>query len=360
MKKSGGLNVAVVGATGAVGKQVFSILKQRGFPVKELRAFASSRSVGKVLEWSGRTLTCEALAKGCFAGIDVVFFDASDEVSQEWVPEAASAGAWVVDNSAAFRMASDISLMVPEVNGALLDERLARSNRGEKLDWRERVVAGPNCSTVQLVVPLQAIQARWGLKRVVVSSYQSVSGAGAAAMDELSEQAASVLDGKPAAPRIFTHQIAFNCIPQIGGFKGDGYTSEEKKIIDESRKILGLPGLRVTATAVRVPTFSCHAESVNIETERPFEISEVRRALEEMPGIRVIDDPSKGRYPLNVTAPGDSVEQGTGNDPVYVGRIRRDDSLENGLNLWVVSDNLRKGAALNAIQIGEVIARALL
>ena len=195
---------------------------------------------------------------------------------------------------------------------------------------------------------------------MVVSSYQSVSGAGAAAMDELTLQARTVLDGGAAAPRIFPHQIAFNCIPQIGGFKDDGYTSEERKIMDETRKILGLPGLRVTATAVRVPTYSCHAESVNIETERPFEIEEVRRALVEMPGVNVIDEPAKGRYPLNVIAPGDSVEQGTGNDPVYVGRIRRDDSAENGLNLWVVSDNLRKGAALNAIQIGEVIARALL
>ncbi len=341
------LTVAVVGATGAVGRALLSILEERNFPVGELVPFASARSEGKPIRFAGREFKCRALKTGCFKGVDIAFFDASDAVSKEWVPQAADAGAWVVDNSGAFRMDSDIPLVVPEVNGGLL---AARTRSGST---RERIVAGPNCSTVQLVVALEPIRARWGLRRVVVSSYQSVSGAGTAAMDELTTQTSGVLSKTPVAPNVFPHQIAFNCIPQIGGFSGalgaEGYTSEEQKIMLESRKILALPQLRITATAVRVPTYLSHCESVQIECDKPFEVAEVRSVLETADGVQVLDRPENSQYPMAIT--------GAGQDPVFVGRLRRDISVENGLSLWVVSDNLRKGAALNAVQIGEVLVQ---
>jgi len=335
--------VAVVGATGAVGQQLLSILAARKFPVTDLIAFASARSLGKDLQYAGRKVPCQVMKPGCFDGIDFAFFDASDAVSKEWVPQAAASGAWTIDNSATFRMDPQVPLVVPEVNG-------------HEIKRRQKIYAGPNCSTVQLVVALKPIHDRWRLKRVVVSSYQSVSGAGLAAIDELRLQTGSVLSGaNRVEAKAFQHQIAFNCIPQIGGFKDDAYTSEEQKIIAESRKILGIPGLRVTATAVRVPTLSCHGESVNIETEKPFDVVEVRRALAGHAGIIVQDDPAKHFYPMGVTSEGSPVESASGRDAVYVGRIRRDESLDNGLNLWIVSDNLRKGAALNAVQIGEYL-----
>ena len=352
MKKS--WVVAVVGATGAVGRELLSLLKERHFPVGELRLFASGRSAGRQISFDGQAITVQALSSGCFDGVDFAFFDASDAVSTEWAPQAAESGAWVIDNSAAFRMHEGTSLVVPEVNPERL-RMLAQKGRNA-ISAQDRLIAGPNCSTVQLVVALKPIAEKWGLKRVVVSTYQSVSGAGSIAMDELSEQTAAVLNtGHPTPSHVFAHRIAFNCIPQIGGAKENGYTSEEQKVILESRKILGLPGLRVTATAIRVPTFSCHAESVNVETLHPFDLQEVRRSLESMPGIIVQDDSLHHVYPMNVTSPGDAVEGASGRDAVYVGRLRRDESVENGLNLWVVSDNLRKGAALNAIQISELI-----
>lgn len=354
MKK--GLNIAVVGATGAVGKAMLSILASRKFPIQRLVCFASERSLGKELNCGDLISRCEVMRPGCFAGIDIAFFDASDAISKEWVPQAAQAGAWVIDNSATFRMDPQTALIVPEVNPERLEEVMVLGARPGS-HWTSRVLSGPNCSTVQLVVILRRIALKWGLKRVVVSSYQSTSGAGAAAMDELTTQIQSVLESKPVRPVAFVHQIAFNCIPQIGGFKDDGYTSEEHKIIQESRKLLDLPDLKITATAVRVPTYSSHAETVNIETLMPFQVSEVRQELASGPGIIVIDEPSMSCYPLGVSHPGSRVEASTGRDAVYVGRIRRDESLENGLNLWVVSDNLRKGAALNAIQIGEILAK---
>jgi aspartate-semialdehyde dehydrogenase len=359
MKK--GFRVALVGATGAVGRELLSLFSQREFPVSELIPLASARSVGRAIEWNGKTWTCRALEPGCFEGVDFAFFDASDAVSRDWVPEAAKAGAWVIDNSATFRMDPEVPLLVPEINSAELDRRTAP---GGIRSWKDRVLAGPNCSTVQLVVALKPILERWGLKRVVVSTYQSVSGAGTAAMEELRSQTNAVLHGHPITPSILQHQIAFNCIPHIGGFKSDGYTSEEKKVIEESRKILGLPSLKITCTAVRVPTFSCHAESVNIETQKPFDMAAVLEALSAQEGLELKDDPSRNLYPLNVVhaepTNAEGVPEGaTGRDPVYVGRVRRDESLENGLNLWVVSDNLRKGAALNAIQIGEQLVRNL-
>lgn len=352
------LKVAVVGATGAVGREVLSILQERKFPVAELLPFASERSAGQTLQLNDKSYRIQVLKKGCFEGVDIAFFDASDAVSKEWVPQAAQAGAWVVDNSATFRMDSDVPLLVPEVNGDLLLKRIAQSRKsGEPLTARERILAGPNCSTVQLVVALHPIRNRWGLERVVVSTFQSASGAGAAAMEELSKQTVGIFNQQPVAPKAFAHQIAFNCIPQIGGFKDGGFTSEEQKIIEESRKILGLPDLRVTATAVRVPTFSCHGESVNVECKKSFEISELRAALEAQPGVEVQDDPAAKIYPMSMPGDDSPVEGAAGRDAVYVGRIRKDHSVSHGAHLWVVSDNLRKGAALNAIQIGEILVQ---
>lgn len=353
-----GLKVAVVGATGAVGKELLSILSDRRFPVRELVPFASAKSVGKSISWKEKSHRCRALQKGCFDGVQIAFFDASDAVSKEWVPQAVDAGAWVVDNSATFRLEDDVLLLVPEVNGELLESRL-KSKSSREFSPRERILAGPNCSTVQMVVALKPIRDRWGIKRVVVSSYQSTSGAGAAAMQELSTQTVAMFNQNAVTSKTFAHQIAFNCIPHIGGFKEDGSTSEEQKMIFESRKLLGMPQLRVSATAVRVPTFSCHGESINIECEKPFEIEEIRDALAAQPGIILQDDPKKNIYPLGMTSDGDLVEAATGRDAVYVGRVRKDPSVEFGLNIWVVSDNLRKGAALNAVQMGEALLKAL-
>jgi aspartate-semialdehyde dehydrogenase len=333
-------------------------LALRSLPVTELRCFASERSKGKILRFDGKEVKCEVLAPGCFQGIDIAFFDASDAISKEWSLQAAEAGAWVVDNAAVYRMEKDIPLVVPEVNGELVAAKV-KENLKTKLPARGRVIAGPNCSTVQMVVALKPIRDRWGIRRVTVSTYQSVSGAGSAAMTELKQQVSEIIAGREKAPEqsAFSHRIAFNCIPQIGALKGDGFTSEELKLMDETRKILALPGLKISATAVRVPTLIGHAESVHVECERPFDLSEVREALRTQPGVLLQDDPEKGIYPMNVTFPGDPVEGAGGRDFVGVGRVRRDPSVENGLQLWVVSDNLRKGAALNAVQIGELIAR---
>lgn len=349
-----GFRVAVVGATGAVGRELLSILEERKFPAKELVPFASLRSRGKGIQFNGKAYRCRHLEKGCFEGVHLAFFDASDAVSKEWVLQAAEGGAWVIDNSATFRMEEDIPLIVPEVNGNLLESYLKSKS---KFSPRERIFSGPNCSTVQMVVALKPIQDRWGLKRVVVSTYQSTSGAGTAAMEELSAQTVGIFNHKPVPPQAFPHQIAFNCIPHIGRFGKEGYTSEESKMIAESRKLLSLPDLRITATAVRVPTFSCHAESINIECLRSFKLEEVCSALESHPGIIILDEPEKNIYPLGMVSEEDEVEAATGRDAIYIGRIRRDSSVENGLNLWVVSDNLRKGAALNAVQIAEMVVK---
>jgi aspartate-semialdehyde dehydrogenase len=357
-----GLKVAVVGATGAVGRELLSILAAREFPVRELLPFASAKSVGKSISWKDKSHRCLALQKGCFEGVQIAFFDASDAVSKEWAPQAAEAGAWVIDNSATFRLEKESLLLVPEVNGELLEARL-QAKLGANLLPGERILSGPNCSTVQLVVALKPILNQWGLRRVVVSSYQSTSGAGNAAMQELSTQTVALFNQNVATAQVpgkaFAHQIAFNCIPHIGGFKDDGSTSEEQKIIEETRKLLNIKNLKISATAVRVPTFSCHGISVNVECEKSFEIEEVRAAIKNHPGIILQDEPAKNIYPMGVTSVGDLVEGATGRDAVYVGRVRRDTSLENGINFWVVSDNLRKGAALNAVQLGEVLLKVL-
>ena len=358
------LKVAVVGATGAVGKALLAILAERKFPVGELVPFASERSVGKEIAFQGKHYKCQALKKGCFAGTDIAFFDASDAVSKEWVPEAASAGAWVIDNSATFRLEDGVLLLVPEVNGHLLQARIQKGVKN--LQPRERILTGPNCSTVQMVVALKPIRDQWGLKRVVVSTYQSTSGAGAAAMDELSEatQAALTQAGQGVHPqKAFAHGIAFNCIPHIGGFGPsgpmEGYTSEELKMMAESRKLLELPQLRISPTAVRVPTYSCHGESINVECDRPVTADQARAALKAQPGVILQDEPGQKTYPMGNPGKSSHVEGASGRDAVYVGRVRQDPSVEHGLNLWVVSDNLRKGAALNAIQIGEMVVQSL-
>lgn len=339
MKKTG-LNLAIVGATGAVGKVMLEVLAERRFPFSELRLFASSRSVGKELRCGDHKVKCRALEKGAFDGVDFAFFDASDEVSRTWVPEARAAGACVIDNSGTFRMGDETPLVVPEVNGNLL----------ASLTRKGALIAGPNCTTAQLVVALKPLHDRYGLKRVVVSTYQSVSGAGAAAVDELRIQTGEVLAGREAKASKLKYPIAFNLIPQIGGFLSgadEGATSEEMKVIQETRKILGLPNLAVACTAIRVPTVTCHAESVNAEFATKPDPTEARALLAKFPGIEIMDTPEKFQYPMNLSA--------AGNNPVYVGRIRRDPSHEMGLQFWVVADNLRKGAALNAIQIAESI-----
>lgn len=350
--KDAGYKVGVVGATGAVGGVLLSQLRRREFPVSELALFASPRSVGKTIAWGGREWSCRALEPSCFDALDFVFFDASDAVSREWAPRAAEAGAWVIDNSGAFRMEEDIDLVVPEVNGTELERRL---RTGDGVTPRSRIVAGPNCSTAQLVMALKPLHDAFGIKRVIVSSYQSSSGAGTLAMDELQTHTRARLDGR-AAPkaRAFQHSLAWNCIPQIGGFNAQGVTSEETKIQDEARKILGLPALKIAATAVRVPTLACHAETVNIEFERACDLASARRVLSEFPGVILQDEPARSHYPMGLVA--------QGQDAVFVGRLRHDPSLDDpqkGLNLWIVSDNLVKGAALNAIQIAETLLRAL-
>jgi aspartate-semialdehyde dehydrogenase len=331
-------NVAVVGATGAVGEQMREILEERQFPVGELRLLASERSAGQFLPFQGRQLPVQVLNEDSFKEIDIGLFSAGGSVSAEFAPLAVAAGAVVVDNSATFRMEPDIPLVVPEVNAKEIANYKTRG-----------IVANPNCSTIQLVVALKPIHDAARIKRVVVSTYQSVSGAGRKAMDELSQQVAALFNGREIKKEKFPHQIAFNCIPHIDVFLESGYTKEEWKMINETRKILGEPNLPVTATTVRVPVFLSHSESVNVETYVKLSAAETKRILREAPGVIVADEPENNDYPTPIDA--------AGKDATYVGRIREDDSVVNGLNLWVVSDNLRKGAALNAVQIAEILIR---
>ena len=331
-------NVAVVGATGAVGEQMREILEERLFPVGELRLLASERSAGQTLEFRGKHIRVEALREDSFRGIDIALFSAGGSVSDKFAPLAVAAGSVVVDNTARFRMEPDVPLVVPEVNP---NEIPRYKHRG--------IVANPNCSTIQMVVALKPIHDAARIKRVVVSSYQSASGAGRKAMDELSQQTVALFNGKEIKKEKFPHQIAFNCIPHIDAFVDGGYTKEEMKMINETRKILGEPSLSITATAVRVPVFCGHSESVNIETERKLTAKDVKALLREAPGILLCDDPEKNIYPTAIDA--------VGKDATLVGRIREDDSVANGINLWIVADNLRKGAALNAVQIAEILVR---
>jgi aspartate-semialdehyde dehydrogenase len=342
MKMEKSYTVAVVGVTGAVGQEMLKTLAERRFPVERLVPLASPRSAGKTVRFAGKDHEVRALDERSFEGVQLGLFSAGGSVSERFAPIAARAGTIVVDNTSAFRMAPEIPLCVPEVN----PDEVARLDR--------RIIANPNCSTIQMVVALEPIRRAAGIKRIVVSTYQAVAGAGARAIEELKRQARHFAIGEPLPPpEIFPYPILFECIPQIGGFRDSGDTVEEEKMVNETRKIFADPAIRVSATTVRVPVICAHSESINVELERPLSAAEARRLLSSAPGVVVVDDPASRSYPL--------ARRAAGTDPVYVGRIREDRSVEHGLNLWVVADNLRKGAALNAVQIGELlIARGLL
>jgi aspartate-semialdehyde dehydrogenase len=328
-------NVAVVGATGMVGQAMREVLEERDFPVGELRLLASQRSRGRRLAFKGEDIDVKVLDEDSFQGIDIALFSAGGAISARFAPIAVEAGAVVVDNSSAFRMDEDVPLVVPEVNP---DD--AFEHKG--------IIANPNCSTIQMVVVLKPLHERSPMRRVVVSTYQSVSGTGKNAVDELEVQTREVQEGREPVPQVYPHRIAFNCLPHIDVFLPGGYSKEEMKMVNETRKIMGLPDLPLSATAVRVPVFIGHSESINVEFEEAIEPGEARRILADAPGVEVVDDPENGLYPQPVDA--------AGKDPCYVGRIRADISCPRALNLWVVSDNLRKGAALNAVQIAELIS----
>ncbi|MDA8088294.1 MAG: aspartate-semialdehyde dehydrogenase [Nitrospiraceae bacterium] len=332
LKRKDKYNVAVVGATGAVGNEMIEVLEQRKFPVRGLRLFASERSEGKRLPFMGRDVVVETLKDDSFKGLDIALFSAGAERSAKWAPVAAASGCVVVDNSSQWRMDPEVPLVVPEVNP-------------HDLKWHKGIIANPNCSTIQMVVVLKPIHDAARIKRVVVSTYQAVSGTGRKAMDELLEQTRALLSFQDVSCKVYPHQIAFNVLPHIDKFLENGYTKEEMKMVNETKKIMGDSSIRLTATTVRVPVFRGHSESVNIETEKKLSASEARAVLSVAPGVIVYDAPEKNIYPLPIYA--------AGKDETFVGRIREDESIENGLNLWLVSDNLRKGAALNAVQIAE-------
>lgn len=325
-------SLAVVGATGMVGEELFSILAEHRIRIPHVRALASERSAGEEVEYGDTTVPVEALTHESFHGMQAAIFSAPNDISREFIPIASDAGCVVIDDSSVFRMYPEVPLIVPEVNGEELREFIGQ------------VMATPNCSTTPLVMVLKPLLDRYGLERVVVSTYQSVSGAGRSAYQELSEQTVNLLSGKASEVKVFPHRIAFNLLPQIGKPTESGDSDEELKVVNESRKILGVHNLRVSATAVRVPTFGGHGLSVNIELTDPFEsVEQIRELLDTTAGIKVLDKPESHIYPTNVEC--------IGSDDVLVGRVRRDPSVESGLNLWIIGDNLRKGAALNALQI---------
>ncbi len=328
--------VAVVGATGAVGTEMIQVLEERGFPVGKLIPLASARSEGNEVTFRDQELPVKVLQADSFKGVDLALFSAGASVSKEFGPIAVQAGAIVVDNSSAWRMDPKVPLVVPEVNPLVLAQH-------------QGLIANPNCSTIQMVVALKPLHDAVKIKRIIVTTFQSVSGTGKEAMEELAEQTRKLLGMGEAHAEVYPHQIAFNCLPHIDDFLPNGYTKEEMKMVNETQKIFGDSSIQVTATTVRVPVFVCHAESINIETERKVSANEARALLSAAPGIQVYDDPSRNLYPLPIDV--------VGTDDVYVGRVREDESIPNGLNLWVVADNLRKGAALNAVQIAEVLFR---
>ena len=326
--------VGVVGATGVVGKEIVKVLESRKFPVESLRCFASERSLGHTVEFKGDYIDVEVLNAENLANIDVALFSAGSGISKEFCPIAAEKGIVCIDNTSHFRMDQSVPLIVPEVNS-------------DAINLHKGIIANPNCSTAQMVVVLKPIMDAVGLERVVVSTYQSVSGAGSSAIKELEDQSRYNLNGKDSEPSVFTHPIAFNVIPQIDVFLENGYTKEEMKMINETKKILGNEDLKVTATTVRVPVFLSHSESINIQTKSKISADDVRDLLKSAPGVQVLDNPDKNEFP--------TPRQAAGEDDVFVGRIREDVSQENGIELWCVGDNLRKGAALNAVQIAECL-----
>jgi len=329
--------VGVLGATGAVGSTILEVLAERDFPAGEIVPLASERSAGKKVPFGDDKLEIRALSDESVQGLDLVLSSAGGSVSSEWAPRIVEAGAVVVDNTSFFRMHDDVPLVVAEVNPDAVE-----AHRG--------IVANPNCTTMQMVVALAPIQREAGIERLVVSTYQSVSGTGRNAIEELREQSRSVLDGKEAEPEVFPHQVAFNVLPQVESFKdGDDYTTEERKVMAETRKIFGVgeDELRISATCARVPVITGHSESVNVQTRRELSVDECRELLATAPGVVVVDSPADGVYPLAIDV--------AGRDEVLVGRIRRDPSHERCLNMWIVGDNLRKGAATNAVQVAELL-----
>lgn len=324
MKK---LNVAVVGATGMVGRTFLKVLEEEKLPVENYYLFASARSAGSTVEFMGKEYTVEELNENSFdRGIDIALFSAGGSISEKFAPIAASKGCVVIDNSSAWRMNPEVPLVVPEVNP-------------EDIKWNKGIIANPNCSTIQAMVALKPLDVKYKIKRVIYSTYQAVSGAGMGGWSDLENGL------KGEAPKKFPHPIANNCLPHIDVFLPNGYTKEEMKMVDETKKILGRDDIRITATTVRVPVFNSHSESINLEFENAFELSELVETLKNAPGIVVQDDTANNVYPMAITA--------TGTNDTYVGRIRRDESVENGVNLWVVADNIRKGAAANAVQIAK-------
>jgi aspartate-semialdehyde dehydrogenase len=331
------LNVAVAGATGAVGNQMISCLEEADFPVGSIKLLASSRSVGRTLRFKGDLIAVEELSEGSFKGMDIALFSAGGGTSKRFAPYAAKDGCVVVDNSSAWRMDPDVPLVVPEVNPHAI---AGYTKKG--------IIANPNCSTIQMVVALDPIHKKYHIKRIVVSTYQAVSGTGKKAIDELFDQTRAMINFLDYEKKVYPHRIAFNCLPHIDTFLDNGYTKEEMKMVNETRKILEDDTIGVTATTVRVPVFYSHSESVNVETREPISASEVKLLLEKSPGIKVMDDPGKSIYPL--------ATDGAGQDLTLVGRIRDDESVLNGINMWIVADNIRKGAATNAVQIARVLA----
>ena len=337
LPKKDGYRVAVVGATGAVGQTMLEILEERNFPVSEIVPVASSRSAGSKIEFKGREYVVQDLETFDPAGLDIALFSAGGGTSKQHAPRFAAAGCYVIDNSSAWRMDGDVCLVVPEVNPHALE--MARNNH---------IIANPNCSTIQMVVALKPLHDAVPIKRVVVSTYQAVSGAGGRAIEELARQTGQLLNAREPEVDVFPARIAFNVIPQIDVFLDDGYTKEERKMMDETRKIMEAD-IAVTATTVRVPVFYGHSESVNVTFDGAMNAEQARNILADAEGICVVDDPKSGDYPMPSEA--------AGSDPVWVGRIRDDKSCPNSLHLWIVADNVRKGAALNAVQIAEILTR---
>jgi len=334
-------NVAVVGATGAVGNEMVSILEERNFPVANLKLLASTRSAGTKMKFKGKEYVVEVLNDNSFSGVDIGLFSPGGSVSEKFAPVAGKAGCVVIDNTSAFRMDPQVPLVVPEVNAHAIAQYS-----------KKNIISNPNCSTIQMVVALKPIHDAVRIKRVVVSTYQAVSGTGRRAIKELESQVRAIYNNKEVEKSVYPHQIAFNCLPHIDVFFDNGYTKEEIKMVNETKKIMEDNSIQVTATTVRVPVFYGHSESVNIETEKKITPDEVRKILAKAPGVVVVDNPKKFEYPLAIDA--------AGKDETFVGRIREDESIPNGINMWIVSDNIRKGAALNAVQIAEILIQKYL
>ncbi|MFH1775482.1 MAG: aspartate-semialdehyde dehydrogenase [Chloroflexota bacterium] len=328
--------VAIVGATGLVGQEFIKVLEQRNFPMSSLRLLASDRSAGKKLPALNQKLEVQETTHESFKEIDIALFSAGAEVSRYFSPIAAKAGAVVIDNSSAFRMVNSVPLVVPEVNP-------------QDIKQHKGIIANPNCSTIQMVVALYPLHQANPIKRIVVDTYQAVSGTGTAAVEELRTQAKQILGGQPTIPHVYPHQIAFNALPEIAVFLDNGYTKEEWKMVEETRKIMHADKIAISATCVRIPVFTGHSEAVHVEFSRPMSVDEARRILAQAPGIKLLDDPTISLYPQAWSA--------AGTDEVFVGRIRKDASHPNGLAMWIVADNLRKGAALNAVQIAAEMAK---